>query len=334
MQSRKNSHAEQPHGVYSRSPRRRKRKFVFGFRRRWYRRAAVIVFAILFFIGAVNLISYAVDYHNAQQASAALREAYYAEDVIETTTPTQPPQETPVPTVTPAPTAAPQATTTPPAKQEAVHYPGNYYANVSSRFQKIRRQNKDIIGWLTIDDLIDEAVVQRDNEYYLDRDYRGYHNVNGAIFLDESCDLSTRPYTLMLYGHNMKTGAMFGNLRNYENLTYYKNNPFITFDTAYEDGRYVIFVVGTVSTNPASWKYVDFTNLCSDNTSYREDALKALIRRSIYSSAIEVSADDQLLLLITCVGDDDERRVIVARRIREDETEDELNKIVRRTTKK
>lgn len=60
--------------------------------------------------------------------------------------------------------------------------------------------------------------------------------MNGAIFLDESCDLSTRPYTLMLYGHNMKSGAMFGNLRNYENLTYYKNNPFIKFDTAYEDG--------------------------------------------------------------------------------------------------
>lgn len=334
MQRRKNSPTERQYGVYSRSPRRRKRTFVFGFRRRWYRRAAVIVFAILFFIGAVNLISYVIDYHSAQQASASLRQAYYAEDAIETATPTQPPQETPIPAATPVPTMAPQATATPPAKLEAVRYPGNYYANVSSRFQKIRRQNKDIIGWLTIDDLIDEAVEQRDNEYYLDRDYRGYHNVNGAIFLDENCDLRTRPYTLMLYGHNMKTGAMFGNLRNYENLTYYRNNPFITFDTAYEDGRYVIFAVGIVSTNPASWKYVDFTKLCSSVISWREEALKALIRRSVYSSGIEVSADDQLLLLITCVDDDDERRVIVARRIREGETEDELNKIIRRTTKK
>lgn len=212
--------------------------------------------------------------------------------------------------------------------------PGNYYANISAVFRKSAGQNKDIIGWLTIDDLIDEAVVQRDNEYYLDRDYRGYHNVNGAIFLDESCDLSTRPYTLMLYGHNMKTGAMFGNLRNYENLTYYKNNPFITFDTAYEDGRYVIFAVCNVSINPSSWRYVDFTKLCSNVISWREEALNSLIRRSVYSSGIEVSADDQLLLLITCVADDTERRVIVARRIRDGETEDELNKLVRKTTKK
>ena len=31
--------------------------------------------------------------------------------------------------------------------------------------------------------MLDEAVVQRDNSYYLNRDYRGYHNANGAIFL-------------------------------------------------------------------------------------------------------------------------------------------------------
>lgn len=334
MHRRRSSHAAQSHGAYSRRPRRRTHTFYYRPYRQRLRKTAIALFGVLFIVGLANVISYAVDYHNAKQASNALRQSYYAEDAIETETPTQMPQETPVPTSTPAPTTAPQATATPPTKLEAVHYPGNYYANISSRFQKIRRQNKDIIGWLTIDDLIDEAVVQRDNEYYLDRDYRGYHNVNGAIFLDESCDLSTRPYTLMLYGHNMKTGAMFGNLRNYENLTYYKNNPFITFDTAYEDGRYVIFAVCNVSINPSSWRYVDFTKLCSNVISWREEALNSLIRRSVYSSGIEVSADDQLLLLITCVADDTERRVIVARRIRDGETEDELNKLVRKTTKK
>ena len=282
----------------------------------------------------INIISYAIDYHNAQQASDELREAYYSATVQETASPTQEPQNTTTPVVTSTPSQTPQATATPSVHLETLRYPGNYYANISSRFQKIRRQNKDIIGWLKIDDLIDEAVVQRDNEYYLDRDYRGYHNVNGAIFLDESCDLSTRPYTLMLYGHNMKTGAMFGGLRNYENLTYYKNNPFITFDTAYEDGQYVIFAVGTVSTRASSWQYVDFSRLCSSVISYREEALKALIRRSVFASGLEVSADDQLLLLITCVDDDAERRVVAARRIRPDETEEELNKIVKRTTRK
>ena len=182
--------------------------------------------------------------------------------------------------------------------------------------------------------MIDEAVVQRDNEYYLDRDYRGYHNVNGAIFLDETCDLDTRPYTLLLYGHNMKTGAMFGSLRNYENLTFYRNNPFITFDTAYEDGRYVIFAVATVSTTSGSWLYVDFTRLSSPVIADRTNAISALLSRSIYRTQVDVAADDQLLLLVTCVDDDMERRVVAARRIREDEDEATLEKLIRRTTKK
>lgn len=95
----------------------------------------------------------------------------------------------------------------------------------------------------------------------------------------------------------------------------------------------MIFAVSTVSTRSSSWQYVDFSKLCATTISHREDALKVLTRRSIYSSGIEVSVDNQLLL-ITCVDDDEERRVIAARRIREDETEDELNKVIKRTTRK
>ena len=64
-------------------------------------------------------------------------------------------------------------------------------------------------------------------------------------------------------GSNMKTGAMFGNLRNYENLHYYKNNPFIAFDTAYEDGSYVIFSVATIDVTPGGLRYVDLAALSS-----------------------------------------------------------------------
>lgn len=331
MYSRGKSRSERSKNAYGSRHHRGVRTFHYRPRRQRLRVTAIALFGGLFFMGLANVISYIVDYHNAQQASAALREAYYADDVMEPETSADPLQEAPVPTQTPVPTAVPQITATPPTMLEAVRYPGNYYAGISSRFQKIRRQNKDIIGWLTIDDMIDEAVVQRDNKYYLNRDYRGYHNVNGAIFLDENCDLSTRPYTLMLYGHNMKTGAMFGNLRNYENPAYYKNNPFITFDTAYEDGRYVIFAVCTISTYPSSLRYVDFAKMCSSVISWREEALQSLLKWSVYASDIKVSADDQLLFLITCVDDESERRVVAARRICEDETEEELLEIVKWT---
>ena len=310
---------------------------------------ATLLLSAVFLYSAFSLLSYGKDYIAAEQASQELRQAYNEEKALEQSS-------TEVPTASPAPettitnfmtppaagTAAPEAeaqpTPQPTAVQavrlEAQKYPNNPYNITSTRFQKIRQQNQDIVGWLTIDELLDEAVVQRDNEYYLKRDYRGYHNVNGAIFMDENISLRSRPYTYMLYGHNMKTGLMFGGLRNYENQTYYHNNPFVTFDTLYEDGRYVIFAMGNVSTDPKSWRYVNWGWMTSSSVALREKAIDSLFMLSIYNRGIDVRADDQLLLLITCVEEAEDRRVVAARRIREDESEEELKKKVQKIRKK
>lgn len=300
--------------------------------RRWVTLAVVVLFAGMFIFGAVKLIAYGWDYVSSRLASNELRKVYYdmATDVpTHTPDPTGTPTPPPIAASTPAPAAtqaaAPSAT---PRTLPVQYYPNNPYLVASSRFVQLQRQNKDIIGWLTIEGMIDEVVVQRDNAYYLDRDYRGYHNVNGAIFLDESTSLNRRPYTLMLYGHNMKTGAMFGNLRNFENLAFYKKNPFMTFDTMYEDGRYVIFAVGTVSLDYQSWRYLNLSSLNSNNVDKRQEALTMLTRASVFSSGVTVQPEDQVLLLVTCVDNDDERRVVAARRIRDGEDEESLRKMV------
>lgn len=304
-----------------------------GRQRRRSMRAGAVICCVAAAFSVIKIVGYFADYHASQQASQALRAAYYDELNTATEVPSAAAfSPTPAPAATEeAPASSPEATATPRVLLEALPYPDNPYALVRSRFQKIRRQNSDIIGWLNIDGLLDEAVVQRDNTYYLRRDYRGYHNDNGSLFLEQSCRLQTRPYTLMIYGHNMKTGAMFGCLRNYENLSFYKNNPFISFDTAYEDGRYVIFAVSTVSTNPQNRAYVDFGRLCTSVISVREETLRALRARSMFSSSISVAADDQLLLLITCVGDETDRRVVAARRVRPDETEASLAALARQS---
>ena len=126
----------------------------------------------------------------------------------------------------------------------------------------------------------------------------------------------------------MKTGRMFGGLRNYENLTFYHNNPFITVDTIYEEGRYVIFAVGTISTNVNHWRYVNWGKLLSDIPENRAEVIEDLYRFSLYTKRIDVQPEDQILVLMTCVDDPDDRRVVVARRLRPGETEEELRKVV------
>ncbi|MBR4080886.1 MAG: class B sortase [Clostridia bacterium] len=303
-----------------------------GPRQKYAHSAAICVLVCVFVYCAWQLGAYAVEYLQSRSASNALRDAYYEEMPEESpaATPTATPAPTPASTFTPQPGETPAPTATPMTELPKVKYPNNEFGLARSNFIKMRRQSPDIVGWLTIEDLIDEAVVKRNNEYYLDHDYRGHHNKNGAIFMEETTDLSTRPYTMILYGHNMKTGLMFGGLRNYENLSFYRANPFITFNSAYEDGRYVIFAVATIGVKTSNWKFVNLWQLSSTHVETRMSAIEQLRTRSLYRSGIEVAVDDQLLLLVTCVENDDERRVVAARRIREGEKEIDLQKLVNR----
>lgn len=315
--------------------RKQLRQYVYapGGNRQRHQRMLTVALACVMAFSAWQLISYGADYVSAKSASNELRKLYHEE------TETQEPTQTPVPTATPSPTPtlAPEETllptATPATELQSVRYPSNPYSAISSTFTKLRRQNEDIVAWLTIPDLLDEAVVLRDNSYYLKRDYRGYHNVNGALFLDEGTDLSSRPYTLIVYGHNMKTGAMFGCLRNYEKLSFYQKNPFITFNTMYENGRYVIFSITQLSLNAADSNYFSFGQLNSNNIAWRQEAIEDLISRSVFYTSLDVQPEDQILLLITCVDDDEQRRVVAARRVRDGETEESLQHVVDRAKK-
>ena len=293
-------------------------------RLRWI--ALIAAFAILTVYGLVKLIGYSKDYTASRQTSEALRQVAEA-------SPTSQPSAAPTPELSTAPqaTSAPTATPAAAVTLAEMQYPR---LEISGKFKSLRKQNRDIVGWLTLSDLLDEAVVQRDEDYYMNHDALGKKNVNGAIFLDSAIDLKCRPYTLLLYGHNMKTGAMFGNLRNYENINLYHREPFITFDTLYEDGRYVIFAVGTISTEPRLRNYVDFFGLQSMSIQERQATINSLLKASVFSGGVDVLPDDQLLLLVTCVDADEERRVVAARRVRDGETEAELKKLVERSWKK
>ena len=237
-------------------------------------------------------------------------------------------------TVPPA-TQVPRVTAQPAGERLAPgSYPGNPYMAVSPRFSVLREKNRDIVGWLTVDGLIDTAVVQRDNTYYLTHDAMGKRNVNGAIFLEETVDLRTAPRTLILYGHNMKSGEMFACLRKYEDSAFYRANPFIRMDTLYEDGRYVVAAAAVISAKEGAGAWVDLSRLCSSTTAWRREEIGKIMSLSFYTLNVDVEPGDKLLLLVTCFGDGDERRIVLARRLRDGETEADMAKIVALAEKK
>ena len=204
-----------------------------------------------------------------------------------------------------------------------VPYPGG--TEVNNLFRKLRKQSKYIVGWISMNG-VDEPVVKKDNTYFLDHDAMGKKNSNGAIFLDERVSLLTRPYTLLLYGHNMKSGAMFGDLRKYKDYAYCARHRVFTFDTMYEEGKYAVFSVAVIGTEPGTTRYIDFNCLTSDDRELRKKELQKLESLDEGGATVlAVDEEDQLLLLITCTGDDTERLVVAARRLRDGEREDSLH---------
>ena len=215
--------------------------------------------------------------------------------------------------------------------EEQTVYEHSYYEIIPEDMELLRQyqaMNEDTVGVITIrDSILCHPLMQspaRGESYYLSHDLEHNHNFHGVPFLTLASDLARESGNNIIYGHNMKTGAMFGSLHKYEQTAYCNKHRFIQFDTLYEEGQYAIFAVATIRLTPGTAGYVSLTDLRSDRRETRRKALNALTSVSVYNNILDVNEEDQLLLLITCVGDDDQRLIVAARRLRENESPDNL----------
>lgn len=240
------------------------------------------------------------------------------------------PTPTPVPTFTPKPTPSPTPSPTPNRKlrDDADTYRDKEKVKLDEdkilpELKEIYALNHDLVGWLYIDGTnIDYPVVQHWNrEYYLRRDFYGKDNANGQIILDTGCDPYTPSYNLVISGHHMNSGAMFGKLQQYKDAEFWRAHKVVEFDTLMERKRYVVFAAfysADYDENEEGFRY-------SVNIQYKRDAdewLKEIHAYQIYYTGIEAEFGDEFITLTTCDHSrrDDGRFVVVARRIREGET--------------
>lgn len=95
--------------------------------------------------------------------------------------------------------------------------------------------NGDCIGWLSIDGTnISYPVMHTpsDPQKYLRRNFYGKYSQSGVPFLDGRCDLQST--NLIIYGHNMKNGTMFSDLKKYVDRDFLNAHRTVKFET--EDG--------------------------------------------------------------------------------------------------
>ena len=191
--------------------------------------------------------------------------------------------------------------------------------DILPEYETLYQKNKKLIGWLKIDDTnIDYPVMQTDNnEYYLDHNYNQEYDKNGSIFLDYNCSVYPRSTNMIVYGHHMKSGNMFGNLQKYAKESYYKKHSMITFDTIYEKAQYEVMYVfrsQVYNDNDIVFKYYQFIEANSETefNSYMEEMSKL----SLYDTGVTAQYGDSLLTLSTCDSSQtDGRFVVVAKRV-------------------
>lgn len=190
---------------------------------------------------------------------------------------------------------------------------------VLDQYKSLYNSNKTLIGWLKIaDTIIDYPVMQNgDNTYYLEHNSNLEEDRNGALFLDCKCDIKSSGTNFIIYGHNMKSGKMFGSLDKYENSTYFEKHRYIQFDTIYEEGIYEVMYVfrsKVYKQEEIVFKYYQFYNANSEEEfqSYMNE-MKAI---SLYDTGVSATYGDSLLTLSTCdYVEKDGRFVVVAKRV-------------------
>ena len=199
-------------------------------------------------------------------------------------------------------------------------------------YEELYNQNNDMIGWLKIDDtVIDYPVMQtmEDEQYYLNRNFEKESDDNGCLIMDTDSVVGegTREFgyveskepssNLIIHGHNMKSGNMFGNLDLYEDEAYGKEHNIICFDSLYEKREYElisVFYSQVFYQHEEVFKFYKFFQ--ADTQEEFDDWYNNIKEMSLYDTGVEAELGDEFITLSVCAYHvEDGRFVVVGKRI-------------------
>ena len=183
-------------------------------------------------------------------------------------------------------------------------------------YESLYKKNQNLIGWLKIDDTsIDYPVMKSVNghgEYYLNHNFDQQEDRNGTLFMDDNCDVIRPSENWIIYGHNMKSGKMFGTLSSYKSADYCKSHPTVQFNTLYEYGYYYVmfaFQTHVYSESEIAFKYYQFIDPASE--AEFNSGMNEMRKMALYDTGVDASYGDRLLFLSTCDYDESNGRFVV-----------------------
>lgn len=178
-------------------------------------------------------------------------------------------------------------------------------------FDELKAINSDIVAWLEFEtvDINYPVVHTTDNEYYLTHTVKNTRNNSGAIFVETTNSPDFQDENTFVYGHSMKNGSMFGQLKKYKDESFYQEHQFFWIYTPQGDYMYQIF-----SCHEAEADSETYTNGFGSVDNYGE-YLQKMKDLSLYETNVAVTTEDKIVTLSTCTKDKEVRFVVHAKRL-------------------
>ena len=189
---------------------------------------------------------------------------------------------------------------------------GEKYASSGrlTRYDALYQQNNDLAGWLSFPETaLDYPVMYtpEDPEKYLRMAFDGSYAISGSLFIGDGS--SPDGSNVIVYGHNMKNGTMFGGLTAYAQEDYAKAHPVFRLDTLTEEREYRViaaFYCAAEEEEAFPYQYVDLTHP-ETFAQYLEKAGE----RSLWPMSFQPEFGTRLALLSTCSYQGEDGRFVV-----------------------
>ncbi|WP_343210285.1 class B sortase [Anaerolentibacter hominis] len=180
-------------------------------------------------------------------------------------------------------------------------------------FDKLALINDEIIGWITAEGTsVDYPVVQTDNnEFYLNHDINKNVSSYGAIFADADAELSGNPFNTVLYGHHMKNGQMFGELKKYREPEFRERYPYFTYTDQSGSRKFEIFAVCVTDANENGRNFLPYHRYTGGSEEENEEFLGKVHELALYETGVEAAGNDQIMILSTCTYEVENGRMFV-----------------------
>lgn len=172
-------------------------------------------------------------------------------------------------------------------------------------------KGKNAVAWIMFGDdneIINYPVMQGDdNAYYLNHAYDGTYNANGSVFMNTHNDADFRDMNTIIYGHNLRSGRMFGTFKHYlagkdgKELRFYIYTP---------DGKRRTYeIISIAETKDGGYAY----NYAFSKINEYKEYLSQITENSAYDTGYDSDVTKRVVTLSTCrsIGSAQGWRVII-----------------------